>query len=113
MLCPIINLEQGHPTAQFACSRLSQELRIAKANRVAALKIIHGYGSSGQGGAIKTKVQLLLQQRKQQGLIRAFVKGEDFSPFTPQGRQVLSLCPQLSKDMDCSRRNDGITMVVL
>ena len=46
-----VNIKTGYPTAEQAMLRLSQELRIAKANRLRTLKIIHGYGSTGVGGA--------------------------------------------------------------
>ena len=42
-----VNIKAGYPTAEQAMQRLSQELRIAKANRLRALKVIHGYGSTG------------------------------------------------------------------
>lgn len=53
-----VNIKAGYPTAEQAMQRLSQELRIAGANRLRALKIIHGYGSTGSGGAIRTAARM-------------------------------------------------------
>ncbi len=107
-----INLEQGMPTAATACSRLGQELAMAKAGRQSAIKVIHGYGSSGKGGAIKREVHILLRHKKQTGAIKEFVPGEDFSPFYEAARRAVDICPELCRDRDYSRQNGGITIVV-
>ena len=52
MECQVVNLEAGMPTVDVARTHLNMALRSAKANRVKVLKLIHGYGSSGRGGAI-------------------------------------------------------------
>lgn len=50
-----INLESGMPTVETAKMKMSQALRSAKANRTQAVKLIHGYGSSGGAGLSKKK----------------------------------------------------------
>lgn len=107
-----VNLKQNWPTAAEATVRLSQELRLAKVGGVQVLKVIHGYGSSGKGGAIKPAVQKMLREKKNAGMVRHFVKGEDFTPFTSDGRRAVELCPQLREDMDYNRQNDGVTIVI-
>lgn len=101
------------PTVQNARIKLDQALRTAKARRVPVLKIIHGYGSSGHGGAIKRDVQTFLAGKKRSGFIRQFVPGEKFSPFDPAARAILAACPALARDNDFTRGNDGITMVLI
>lgn len=108
-----INLERGMPTVQAALSHLSMELRGAKANRVQVLKLIHGYGSSGAGGAIRQAVHRELTQRKRSGFIKGFIMGEDFTPFNEDARHAVQLCPALSLDHDYAGCNHGITIVVL
>lgn len=112
MSCVIVNLEEGRPTVEAARSRLSQAITSARACRRPCLKLIHGYGSSGRGGAIKQEVHRFLAQKQQAGVIRVFVPGEEFSPFYPAARRAVDLCPQLSRDRDYSRQNGGITIVV-
>ena len=107
-----INLEAGMPTVEVARNRLSQELMSARAGGAKALKIIHGYGSSGKGGAIKKEVHSFLSQKKRSGMIREYVPGEHFSPFGESARRALELCPELARDSDYSRGNDGITIAV-
>lgn len=108
----VINLEAGMPTVMQAKSRLNQELMSARAYRCKAVKLIHGYGSSGKGGAIKQEVHRTLSEKKRTGAIKEFVKGEDFTPFSSTGRRAVDLCPELAKDKDYSRGNDGITIVL-
>ncbi len=113
MALKIINLEAGMPTVETARMRLIGELQTAKMTGNRVLKIIHGYGSTGKGGAIKAEVGRLLLQKKREGAIRDFVKGEDFTPFSPDGRRIVALVSSLGKDRDYARGNDGITIVVI
>lgn len=108
-----INLESGMPTVEVAKQRMSQALRSARAQRIQAVKLIHGYGSSGQGGKIKSEVHRQLGAMKRAGTIRDFVKGEEFSPFEEPARNALSACPELARDHDYSRCNHGVTVVIL
>lgn len=109
----VVNLEAGRPPCEAAMQRLSQELRQAKAGRVAAIKVIHGYGSSGQGGAIRTSARRMFTQRRLQGQIRAFCPGEEFTDRHNAGQNLVRLLPQLRSDRDFGRQNDGITIVLL
>src|SRR5208283_5209754 len=45
-----LNIEAGMPTVEEARQILLAELKQAKQRGVAAVKIIHGYGSTGKGG---------------------------------------------------------------
>lgn len=108
-----INLEQGMPTVETARQKLEQALRTARARRTPVLKVIHGYGSSGKGGAIKRDVAQTLTKKLRAGEIRAFVHGENFSPFDESARKILDQCPGLKGDKDYTRGNDGITIVLI
>lgn len=108
-----VNIKTGYPTAERAMLRLSQELRIAGANRVRALKIIHGYGSTGSGGAIRAAARRLLCERRARGQIRAFIPGEGFNAFFAAARAAVAGLPELKKDIDYGRQNDGVTIVLL
>ena len=113
MECQVVNLEAGMPTVDVARTHLNMALRSAKANRVKVLKLIHGYGSSGRGGAIRADVLAQLARKKRAGQIQEVVRGEDFSPFDSRARAMVAVCPSLSRDVDYSRANHGITMVLL
>lgn len=111
--CLSINIESGMPTVETARARLTQGLRSAKAQGCTVVRVIHGYGSSGKGGAIKVDVQRFLQQKRAAGQIKAYVKGEDFSPFDASARLIVERCPQMARDIDYNRQNHGVTIVLL
>jgi hypothetical protein len=108
-----INLEEGLPTVETARRKLEQAMRTARARRFTAMKIIHGYGSTGKGGVIKRDVQAFLSVQKRRGGIQNYVPGESFSPFDENARMMIDRCPDLAKDSDYSRGNDGVTLVLL
>ena len=54
----IINIEQGHPTVQQAMVKLQNGIYRVRATGQPMAKIVHGYGSSGTGGAIKQALGL-------------------------------------------------------
>ncbi len=112
MAIRIINLEAGMPNVETAHARLNQELQSARMRGEKAIKIIHGYGSSGRGGAIKADTLSMLAQKLRAGYIRGYVRGEEFSPFYESSRKITALLPALTRDSDYSRGNDGITIVL-
>jgi hypothetical protein len=48
---------------------------------VKVLKVIHGYGSSGKGGALCVGLRKSFRLRKKEWVIKDFVAGEDLSIF--------------------------------
>ena len=108
-----VNLERGMPTTAGALSQMNQALRTARATGGRVIKFIHGYGSSGQGGAIRTAVLRELAECQRQGRIKLYIAGDRFSPFYEEARRAIDLCPELAKDRDYTRTNQGITIVLL
>lgn len=108
-----VNLERGMPTVAGALSQMNQALRTAKATGNHVLKLIHGYGSSGQGGAIRSAVLRELADRQARGQIKLYIAGDRFSPFYEEARKAIDLCPELARDRDYTRTNQGITIVLL
>ena len=108
-----INLEQGMPTVAQALKRLETELKTARLQGYKVLTLIHGYGSSGKGGAIKGEVQRQLQFYKHQKRLNDVIAGVDFSSRSGEGRQLLRRFPALATHSDLNRSNRGITLVVL
>lgn len=108
----IINLEAGYPTADEALRRMEFEMRRARSVGERAVKLIHGYGSSGKGGKIRSEVRRALAAKQRAGEIKGFIAGEDFSPFGESYQRLSGVLPALSSDRDFARGNDGITVVV-
>lgn len=70
-----IDLEEGRPDVATAMSRLNNRIYQARATGDRACKIIHGYGSTGKGGAIKSACLSELRGYKRRGLIKDFCPG--------------------------------------
>ena len=108
-----VNLERGMPTVQAALSLLALELRRSRSMGDTALKIIHGYGSSGAGGRIRVEARGYLARLKGRGEVADVICGEDFSIFNPAVLAAFHRCGALRKDPDLERHNNGITVIVL
>src|SRR5579864_7457044 len=63
----IVNLEESMPTVERARLLLENELATARAQGYKALKIIHGYGYSGAGGALRAGLQATLRRAAHDG----------------------------------------------
>ena len=106
----IVNLEQGMPTVSEAISMLENELRTCKRQNRKCLKLIHGYGSSGKGGKIRVGVRKYLSE---QNSIKLYITGENFTIFDENTRKAFISCPELRKDEDLDRYNNGVTFVII
>ena len=71
------------------------------------LTLIHGYGSTGKGGAIKKEVQRKLQYYKHKGRVKNVIVGVDFNSRSGPGRQLIRRFRILSTHCDLNRANPG------
>ena len=108
-----LNLEQGMPTVDAAMGWLEAELAAARKMGRPALKLIHGYGSSGRGGKIRTACRKYLREQAAAGRVRLVIAGEEFSIFSEETRRSFALCGELRQDGDLDRENRGVTFVLL
>ncbi|NLK40188.1 MAG: hypothetical protein GX303_08140 [Clostridiales bacterium] len=108
-----INLELGRPDVQSALKHAEFSIASVRAQGGRLIKFIHGYGSSGKGGKIRTQVRKMLNSYKQKGRVSVCVYGENFSIFDAGTRYLLDRYPSLAKDPDLNRGNMGITFVYL
>ena len=108
-----VNIEEGMPLKDQAIKRLTFYVNSKKNAGYAALKVIHGFGSSGSGGVIRVAARDYLASLQRRGVIKSFIRGEDFSIFDAQTRGAFDLCPELRQDRDLERHNNGVTIVLL
>ena len=108
-----IQLKVGAPTVDEARRRLLAEMDAARKSGVRVLKVVHGWGSSGEGGVLGPAIRRSLRLRAKEGRARLVVPGERFSADTLEGRELLERHPGLRRDSDCNRGNPGITLVEL
>ena len=107
-----VNLELGRPSADEALRRLEHELAAKRHLRAKTMKIIHGYGSSGKGGRIRTASRKYLRAAQEQGRIYAVLPGERLTIFDEEARRLMARCPALRDDCDRERYNCGVTFVI-
>jgi hypothetical protein len=107
------NVEDGRPSLDEARRLVLEQLKRARREGVRALKVIHGYGSSGKGGALCIGLRRSFRLRKQEGVIRDYVAGEDFSVFNDVTLAMLEAVPALRGDPDLNATNEGVTVLWL
>ena len=108
-----VNIKADMPTASDAIKRVTYNIRNGRDWGCAAIKIIHGYGSTGKGGRIRTETRRYLEEQKRKGLILDFIPGEEFSIFNDATRRAFDYCGELRHDSDLERHNNGITIILL
>ena len=109
----ILDLEYGRPDVLTAERLLLGGLSRARSAGERTVKLIHGYGSHGVGGAIRRHTRALLRELEQTGRIASFLPGEDFGPISEGGRAAIARDFSLTRDPDYGRANSGITLVFL
>lgn len=105
------NLEAGLPTAEQALERLERALRESRSCGAKVVRLIHGYGSSGRGGKIRDAVRRELGRKLARGEICAVVHGENYSPTTNAGRDLLSRFKELKTTERSDTLNPGLTVI--
>lgn len=108
----VVIIKSGMPTVDEARSRLADAIASAKSEGCRVLKLVHGYGASGEGGALKSAIRSSLRKRRKEGTIRSFIAGEEFETFSAETLEALHEYPELRDDSDFSKSNEGITMVL-
>jgi hypothetical protein len=90
-----------------------EEIKQAKRAGARVLNVIHGYGSSGKGGALCIGLRKSFRLRKKEGIIKDAIAGEDFSIFNNVVLDLLEAVPVLRGDTDLGATNEGITILWL
>ena len=109
----VVNLELGKPLVESALRKLQMELEGGRQQNLRVLTLIHGYGSSGKGGAIGAECRKVLAYLKGNGEINTFIPGEEFRSKSGPTRDLLRRFPQLATSANLNKGNRGITLVVL
>jgi hypothetical protein len=108
-----VNLKSDKPSVETARKRLNDAIEDARRRGVRVLKVIHGYGSSGVGGAIKHAVLASLRKRRKEGKVAGFVAGDKWDVAHEVSTKFVDAAPDLARDRDLVSNNEGITIVLL
>lgn len=109
----IINLEKNYPRVEEALKQLLAEFSTALVLGEKTVKVIHGYGSTGQGGRLKQACQQEFRKWLHIKRIKNYCEGEFFHAGSLKGQACIKSCPSLKKDKDYGKQNDGMTILVL
>ncbi len=109
----VVNLKGDFPTLEVARQRLAAALADARRKKCVALKVVHGYGSSGAGGVLRTGLRASLRKRRKKGEVHSIIHGENWSAFDEASQALLEACPALRRDRDLNNFNEGMTIAVL
>ena len=76
-----INIKQDMPLVADAMRYLQDSIVRLKRDKYECVLIVHGYGSTGKGGAIRDKARQWLNAQKREGKIKHVINGEDLDIF--------------------------------
>jgi hypothetical protein len=110
---PTINVKEGMPTVAAALQHLQNGLQTQRMVGARVVRVVHGWGSTGHGGAIGQAVRRQLAALHQHGGVRSVVPGEDYSELGDAARGLLERHPALRSALGTDRLNRGITIVEL
>lgn len=106
-----LNLEKGNYSVDHALAMIEIEIEAAKKEGQVAIKVVHGYGSHGVGGAILLALRPRLVQWKRMGLIQNFFYGDKWNLFDADTQRILQRDKSIYGDKDFYCSNPGITII--
>ena len=106
-----INIKDGMPTVSTALNNLKEIITNLKMNKYECILVIHGYGSTGKGGAICLKVRQWLKAQERKGAVKTVIFGEDFNIFNFKALELKNKYKELETLTKVC--NNGVTVVEL
>jgi hypothetical protein len=109
-----INIKQGSPHVEEALELLTGQLRKCLELGVKAVILIHGYGSSGEGGRIKRAIHDALENNRYSDRVDEYFFGEN-APFGSESyHTLLKRRPSLKRYLKRFKEgNAGMTVLLL
>ena len=113
MIMRTINLESGEYSVEQAVAILEIEIESAKKEGLVAIKVVHGYGSHGKGGAILLALRPKLLSWKRGKFIQNYFFGDKWNLFDKDAQKILTKDKSICGDVDFYTNNPGITIIEL
>jgi hypothetical protein len=109
-----INIKQDGPYVEEALERLTDYLRKSIELGIKAIVLIHGYGSSGEGGRIKWAIHDALNNNHYSDRVDEYYFGEDVAFATDAYFALLKRRPGLKRYLKRFKEgNAGMTVLLL
>ena len=109
----VINVKEYYTNRDYAMYLLDTAIKDAKMDGTQVLVVVHGYGSHGKGGVIKSCIRTMLKTYKKQNKIATYIGGEEWGDTNPDKQHIQSICPQTVLSKDIGGLNPGITIVLV
>lgn len=106
-----INIKEDMPIVADAMRYLQDAIARFKRDKYDVVLIVHGYGSTGKGGAICAKARQWLKAQERGGKVKQVIFGEDFTLFNFAALALKNKCRELEPLFRVC--NNGVTVVEL
>ena len=108
------NIKYGAPTVEEALNRLTENIRHFQGLGIKAIVLIHGYGSSGEGGRIKRAIHDALEGNRFADRVDEYYFGEQVPFGSLLYRSLLERRPSLKRFLKHFKGgNAGMTVLLL
>ena len=109
-----LNIKRGMPTVEEALDTLTEHLRAAHELNIKAIILIHGYGSSGEGGHIKRAIHEALELNRYADRVDEYFYGENVPYGSPAYHDLMKKRPSLKRYLrHFKASNAGMTVLLL
>jgi hypothetical protein len=108
-----VDVKTGMPPSDWACAAVREFLPTVTAKGGGVVRIVHGYGSTGTGGKIRTELRSLLGALVEAKQVTAWIAGEEWCSGRVDAADFLEVVPQLRAHPDLRWRNPGVTFVLV
>lgn len=108
-----IDIKSNQQTVAEAIAQFEIEVEAYRKGGYKVMKVIHGYGSHGVGGAIRIELIKKLKHLKSRGKIFDYCLGNEWPSAKQVKKMAINYCPDLLADRDMVFVNSGITIVLL
>lgn len=108
-----IDIKSEKQTVAEAIAQFQIEAESYQKGGFKVMKVIHGYGSHGVGGAIRTDFLKKCKLLKSQGKIYDYVCCDQWTPNNVVRKIAINYCPDLLADKDLYLLNPGCSIVIL
>lgn len=108
-----IDIKSERQTVAEAIAKFLIELDSYKKGGFKVMKVIHGYGSHGVGGAIRQAFLKKCEELKRRHIIEDYVCCDSWTPKNTVRKIAINYCPDLLADKDLYLLNPGCSVIII